>query len=146
MKLLASLVSGAALSGIAAAVPQAQTSTSTSTSTPTPTPTPSGAAPQVTVYDEQNYQGESLSFAPDVTCQTLFPCVPPSPHPQGQQTDGNPMSSWIDSVRIPDNIEETIYCQLFDNVECTGEGGQVTTSSLPEVDAIYPAIICGVLA
>ncbi|KAL4990713.1 hypothetical protein BDW68DRAFT_153737 [Aspergillus falconensis] len=121
MKLLVSLVSGAALSGIAAAVPQAQTSTSASTSTPTPT----GATPQVTVYDEPNYKGESQSFAPDVTCQRFFP--------------------WIESVRIPDDTEETIYCQLFDNAECTGEGGRVTTSSLPELEEIYPAIICGVL-
>ncbi|KAL6235040.1 hypothetical protein BDW75DRAFT_240537 [Aspergillus navahoensis] len=124
MKLLASLVSGVALSGIAAAIPQAQTSTSASTSTPM-SATPTGSTPQVTVYDEQNYQGESLSFAPNVTCQTLLPR--------------------IESVRIPDDAGETIYCQLFDNAECAGEGGRVTISSLPALEENYPAIICGVL-
>ncbi|KAL4905542.1 hypothetical protein BDW74DRAFT_177912 [Aspergillus multicolor] len=125
MKFIAPLFSAAALAGLAAAVPQA-TTTSTSTSTPTPSPTPTGPSPRVTIYENLDFTGDSVSFEPSQACQTLFP--------------------WIESVQIPE--DEGIYCQFFDNDECSGEGGPVIIESISEVDdedTVYPGIICDVL-
>ncbi|RDW68886.1 uncharacterized protein DSM5745_08646 [Aspergillus mulundensis] len=109
MNFIASFFSAVALASLAAAVPQTD------------------PAPQVTIYDSVNYEGESLSFSPDDSRQTLFP--------------------WIESVLIPEG--EDIYCQLFNNTEFTCGGGQVIISSLPDVDdedEVYPGIVCGILS
>ncbi|KAJ0414708.1 hypothetical protein BJY00DRAFT_318548 [Aspergillus carlsbadensis] len=59
--------------------------------------------PQVSIYDGPNFQGEGQTFLADGTCHSLFP--------------------WIESVLIPPG--QFVFCQLFDNAECDGEGGDV---------------------
>ncbi|KAL4924832.1 uncharacterized protein BDV17DRAFT_203671 [Aspergillus undulatus] len=90
-------------------------------------PMPQGERPTlpVTIYDEPNFEGESVRFPPDGTCKTISP--------------------WIGSVEIPE--EQDIYCQLFDNVDCTGQGANVTISSIPRfrTEEIFPGIVCGIL-
>ncbi|KAL3448172.1 hypothetical protein BJX65DRAFT_307452 [Aspergillus insuetus] len=79
---------------------------------------------QVTIYNRPNFNGLRDSFEPDVECHTLPP--------------------WIVSVRIPEN--QGIYCQLFDNFECSGEGDDVLQTT-PDIEfgLEYPGIICGYL-
>ncbi|KAL3486671.1 hypothetical protein BJX62DRAFT_241722 [Aspergillus germanicus] len=82
--------------------------------------------PQVTIYDAPNFQGERQTFPADGTCHSIFP--------------------WIESVLITPG--SSVYCQLFENADCQGEGGDVIVVShaafTPE--QIYPGIICGVLS
>ncbi|KAL4862686.1 hypothetical protein BDV12DRAFT_202813 [Aspergillus spectabilis] len=91
------------------------------------TTTQTSSAPQVTIFDKPNYEGDRVSFEPDTTCQTILP-------------------RWIESVSIPEN--EEIYCQLFETAYCTGEGGDLIIASQPDLpdEPIYPGIICGVLS
>ncbi|KAL3458307.1 hypothetical protein BJX64DRAFT_266982, partial [Aspergillus heterothallicus] len=93
--------------------------------------TPTGGAgdvdneTQVTIYNRPEYNGLRESFEPDVECHSLFP--------------------WIVSVRVPEG--QNVYCQLFENPECTGEGADVLVESTNDIPLglEYPGIICGYL-
>ncbi|KAL2857240.1 hypothetical protein BJY01DRAFT_136927 [Aspergillus pseudoustus] len=81
---------------------------------------------EVTIYNRPNYNGLRKSFVPNQDeCHSLLP--------------------WIVSVRIPEN--EGIYCQLFDNSQCSGEGADVLVQSTDDIPLglEYPGIICGYL-
>ncbi|KAJ0417278.1 hypothetical protein BJY00DRAFT_316059 [Aspergillus carlsbadensis] len=84
---------------------------------------PSGT--QVTIYNRPEFNGLRDSFEPDVECHTLPP--------------------WIVSVRIP--ADQGIYCQLFDNFQCAGDGEDVLLQTTPDIEfgLKYPGIICGYL-
>ncbi|KAL2867664.1 uncharacterized protein BJX67DRAFT_380612 [Aspergillus lucknowensis] len=62
MRLLATLTLSAATAALAA---------------PAPAPKPqSEEVPSVTIFDEDLFQGESVTFAADVSCHSIFPLVP----------------------------------------------------------------------
>ncbi|KAL4804686.1 hypothetical protein BDV18DRAFT_161780 [Aspergillus unguis] len=109
---LVSVLSSAALVALASALPQAQTA-----------PPPTGG--NVILFDEPNFKGENITFAPDGECQSIFP--------------------FIESIYVPE--EPYTFCQFFDNDECTGEGAYVTIDSVSEfpTDDIFPAVICDVV-
>ncbi|KAL4785014.1 hypothetical protein BJX76DRAFT_356484 [Aspergillus varians] len=77
MRFLFSMTAGAVLATLATAVaiPQEQAK----------------PAPEVAIFGEPNFKGESLSFTPQGICRTIFPRIA--------------------SVKIPEN--QDIYCQLF---------------------------------
>ncbi|KAL3471157.1 hypothetical protein BJX99DRAFT_263521 [Aspergillus californicus] len=85
---------------------------------------------QIVIYSEAQYTGEQVSFAPDSSCHTISPSIR--------------SISITEDEDIPE--DEGIWCQLFDNAECTGEGGDVIVESVSEFEASYTwlGVICAV--
>ncbi|OJJ07531.1 hypothetical protein ASPVEDRAFT_88779 [Aspergillus versicolor CBS 583.65] len=81
-------------------------------------------APKVTIYNKGEYKGEQVTFAAKGECKSIAPR--------------------IESISIPGKSD--VWCQVFNNRECQGEGGRVIVDSVAQfsVEEVYPAVICNV--